>query len=366
MTMPNAGSPRSFDDLTHFDEFVLFGAGGGAHEVETVLGDAGKRVIGYCDNSPAKQGSAFNGKPVFRPGDLKTMMGANRAIIISAAYQSEIANQLTGELGIDRARVFPFVSPMFRSHFGRKAVEPYLAAFEDLMGRLEDAESRDYLCALMRFRWTMDPADLRRNPKLAGFYHYKAKGLGPHKGDHIIDVGAFTGDTAEMYLERLDGDAHVSALEPLQRNLDAMARTVEEKNLQGKVSIYPFAAGDAPGNAEIVSGAQSSDPRATLRLAQAPARETIRVETLDRLFLQGKRRADFIKIDVEGFEPAVLSGGEKLIARDRPGMALALYHTPEQLFTLPAQLDAITPGYRFFLGHHPSAPYECELFAAQG
>lgn len=361
---PNTGAPRSFDDLLAFDEFVLFGAGGGTHEVESVLGDAGKRVIGYCDNSPAKQGQKFNGKPVFRPGELKTMMGPKRAIVISAAYQSEIAAQLTGDLGVERARVFPFVSPMFRNHFGRRAVEPHLAAFEDLMGRLEDQESRDYLSALMRFRWTMDPADLRRNPLLAGFYHYKAAGLGPRKGDHIVDVGAYTGDTAQMYLERLSGDAHVSALEPLPRNLEAMARTIEENGLKDKVSIYPFAAGDAPGTAEIISGAPVSDPRATLRSADAPSRETIRVETLDRLFLSGKRRVNFIKIDVEGFEPAVLAGGAQLIARDRPDLALALYHTPEQLFTLPAQLDRIAPGYRFYLGHHPSAPYECELFAS--
>lgn len=361
---PNSGTPRSFDDLLAFDEFVLFGAGGGAHEVEAVLGDAGKRVIGYCDNSAAKQGQAFNGKPVFRPGELKTMLRQNRAVVIAAAYQSEIATQLTVELGVEQARVFPFVSPMFRNHFGQRAVEPHLAQFEALMGRLADSESRDYLSALMRFRWTMDPADLRRNPRLAGFYHYKAPGLGPKKGDHIIDVGAYTGDTAQMYLERLDGDAHVSALEPLPRNLEAMARTIDESDLKGKVSIYPFAAGDAPGTAEIVSGAPLSDPRATLRSADAPSREAIRVETLDRLFLSGRRPVNFIKIDVEGFEPAVLSGGAQLIARDRPGLALALYHTPEQLFTLPAQLDRIAPGYQLYLGHHPSAPYECELFAS--
>ena len=43
-------------------------------------------------------------------------------------------------------------------------------------------------------------------------------------------------------------------------------------------------------------------------------------------------------------------------------LAVAAYHAPDHLWRIPALLDALCPGYRIYLGHHPAAAYECELF----
>ena len=224
--------------------------------------------------------------------------------------------------------------------------------------RLADAQSRNYLDALIAFRWTMDPARLARNPKLKGFYLYDAPAMGPRPGDHIVDVGAYNGDSAIAYLDRLQGNARVSALEPLPQNLAALNQTMATHRFGRAIAAIPFGAGDVPATAAIDSEDDAPDARATLR-GKPGASTTIRIETLDRLFAQD--RVDFIKIDIEGQDPYALSGARDVLRRDAPGLAIAAYHAPDHLWAIPALLDRLQPGYRIHLGHHPAAAYECEL-----
>ncbi|NWH08249.1 MAG: FkbM family methyltransferase [Alphaproteobacteria bacterium] len=353
------GAPRGLDDVLACERFVLFGAGGAAGEVERFLAAHGKSVIAFADNAAAKQGTTFRGKPVWAPSELGNRLGARDAIVIASAYQTEIASQLADTLGPAASRVFPFLSGMFAPQFGRQAVEPYTDELGRLRERLSDEESKTYLDALIAFRWTMDARRLRRNPRLTGFYAYDAPHLGPKPGDLIIDCGAYTGDTALLYLKRLDGNAQIVALEPVPANFSELIETIAREGLAGRITPLPLGAGETPSSAHIASDEDGADPRATLR-KNAGGIE-IRLETLDCLLSAGPR-VGFIKIDVEGFEPAVLRGARRILGQDRPGLAVAAYHLPEHLWQLPQLIDELAPGYRLHLGHHPASVFECELF----
>ncbi len=352
------GTPRGTDALAGFKRAILFGAGASAHEVERVLARFAIPVIAFADNGAAKQGTQFRGCPVIAPAALPALMDGATAIVIASVYQHEIATQLQA-LGIAPEAIFPFVSPMFAGHFG---VPAFAGADDDLTrlpARLADDASRAYVEALLAFRWTMDPLRLARNQRLRGYYDYDAPGLGPHSGDHIVDVGAYDGDSAIAYLTRLKGEARVSALEPLPQNLAALERTVATHAFGSRIVPVRFGAGAAPMTAEIDSEEAGTDPRATLR-GKPGARAAIRIETIDRLFAH--ERVDFIKIDIEGADPAALEGARTVLHRDKPGLAIAAYHAPEHLWRIPALLDSLCPGYRIHVGHHPAAAYECELF----
>lgn len=351
------GEARGVETLGQFKRAILFGAGASAVEVEKVLEGFGIVIVAFCDNSAAKQGTQFRGLPIIGPGDLTTYLDDETAIIISSVYQSEISTQLAA-LGIPETSVFPFISPMFAGHFGEAAFQNS-EGLDRLAARFEDEASRSYLEALISFRWTMNPSALKRNPCLTGFYTYLHADLGPSQGDHIVDVGAFDGDSAVAYLKRLSGHARVSALEPLPQNLAALEQTIATHEFGRNIAAIPFGAGATPSTAEIDSDADDIDPRATLR-GKDGASSFIRIETIDRLFAND--RVDFIKIDIEGHDPAALEGAKMVLNRDRPGLAIAAYHAPDHLWRIPALLDDLCPGYRIFLGHHPAAAYECELF----
>jgi hypothetical protein len=111
----------------------------------------------------------------------------------------------------------------------------------------------------------------------------------------------------------------------------------------------------------MASGDTPADPRA--RVGGTHGEELTTVETLDRLFFGKKDKVvDFIKIDIEGFELEAIDGARNIIRTQAPDFAIAGYHKPEHLWEIPERLDAIRPGYRIFIGHHPSAVYECEFF----
>jgi FkbM family methyltransferase len=358
LDLSHLGSPRDVNALAMFRRAILFGAGASAFETQKILDRFGIEIIAYADNSAAKQGKTFRDRPVIAPAGIEALLDGTTAIVIASVYQREIAEQLAG-LGIPAGLVFPFVSPMFEGHFGRAAFLDADAGFAQLAERLADDASRSYLAALTAYRWTMNPLELQRNPQLAGFYDYRATGLGPNPGDHIVDVGAFDGDSAVAYLKRLNGNARVSGLEPLPQNLAALQRTIDSHEFGSRITPVPFGAGSEPATAELDSEDDAPDARATLR-GKPGARASIRIETIDRLFAND--HVDFIKIDIEGHDPAALEGARAVLNRDKPGLAIAAYHAPEHLWRIPALIDALCPGYRIYLGHHPAAAYECELF----
>ncbi len=363
------GPQRSVADLLRFQKFYLFGASAGAVEVEAFLAARDKDVIGFLDNAPEKHGTLFRGRTIFDPASLPSIMDPDCAVIISSAYQVEIAEQLISQLRIDPAAVFPFVSEMFHKHFGAAMVETHAADIELLMSAVADRESRDYIANLIKFRWTMDPRALRRNPCLAGFYDYQptgangSGGIGPFKGDRIIDCGAFNGDTARSFLERLDQDCEIIAIEPVTTNYDALSRWVDANGLDRKVTPLKVGVGELRATMTIDIAPNEEDPRATVALCKNNTQtEEITIESIDAIVNGSENKIDYVKIDIEGFEPEALKGARAVLNRDRPDLAIAGYHKAEHLWELPQLIATLEPAYRFYVGHHPAAPYECEFF----
>jgi len=69
-----------------------------------------------------------------------------------------------------------------------------------------------------------------------------------------------------------------------------------------------------------------------------------------------------IKMDIEGAEPDALRGAEATLRRNRPGLAVALYHKPEHLWEIPLWLAGLGLGYRMYLRGHLHSGYELILY----
>ena len=77
----------------------------------------------------------------------------------------------------------------------------------------------------------------------------------------------------------------------------------------------------------------------------------------------GLDRVDFIKLDIEGAELDALRGAPPDPLRDRPRLAISLYHRPEDWTTIPRFLADLDRSYRFSLGHFTIHAEETVLFA---
>jgi FkbM family methyltransferase len=123
----------------------------------------------------------------------------------------------------------------------------------------------------------------------------------------VIDVGANMGITAIEYAGIFES---VEAFEPIA-DVYKQLQMVIERNGITNVSTHPVALSDHPGTAQMSYRPNNSFASAV----NARGGETIQTATLDSYQFQS---VDFIKIDVEGLETAVIDGGWNTIEQQRP------------------------------------------------
>lgn len=83
--------------------------------------------------------------------------------------------------------------------------------------------------------------------------------------------------------------------------------------------------------------------------------------TIDEYF--DKIKVGFIKMDIEGAERKALSGGMKIIRRDRPILAISIYHSLDDIVEIPEMLMNELNDYGFFIRKHANTYAEAILYA---
>ena len=71
----------------------------------------------------------------------------------------------------------------------------------------------------------------------------------------------------------------------------------------------------------------------------------------------------FIKADIESYELDMLIGAEKIIRRDRPKLAIAIYHNASDMYQILLWLHSLGMGYKFAVRHHTPDLYDTILYA---
>lgn len=220
--------------------------------------------------------------------------------------------------------------------------------------RLEDKESRDLLLRICAFRLGYDlPYSAFQSTEDQYFNPLSLQNL---LGQSIsyVDCGAYEGDTyAELLKHPELAVRHAVLLEPDPENYLRLVSCVAEWKTQAiclplagadRYSILSFSAGQ--GEAGSIGEAGNSQVAAV---------------ALDQLL--PNHDVDFIKIDVEGAEAALLRGARRLIERCRPVLALSLYHNPQDLWELPELLFEMCTDYRFYVRQHHFNSFDCVLYA---
>jgi FkbM family methyltransferase len=189
------------------------------------------------------------------------------------------------------------------------------------------------------------------DPEFAALPEVQA--LGP--GDVVLDVGAFVGDTAVVFLDR---GCEVIAIEPYRDAYECMVRNLTPYRL-----ARPFYGAAGDGRALAATGRFGEPGNFGARMLEEirGAAPSVRIDVLDF------SRLDFCKIDVEGCEPMVLDGMRETIRRCRPLLLIEAYDDllAAHGFTRPdvlARLSAL--GYRWRVAIGDAAEPRCDYLAA--
>jgi FkbM family methyltransferase len=184
-------------------------------------------------------------------------------------------------------------------------------------------------------------------------YRDPAVGAHPRPGDVAIDGGGCWGETALWLAHMVGAEGHVHTFEPGPKNRELLLRNLAQNpHLRERISVRAEPLGALAGEQLWIEDALA--PGAGLKNAEemqgkANMVET-RIETIDALVARGELpRVDFIKLDVEHAELAVIRGASETIRTQRPRLAISCYHRPDDLAMIPAAIDALGVTYRWYL-----------------
>jgi FkbM family methyltransferase len=195
------------------------------------------------------------------------------------------------------------------------------------------------------------------------FFERGPLAIQPREGDHVVDSGACFGDTALAFAAAVGPAGRVYAFEPVGKHLEIIRHNVAQNpSLGDTIRVFPVGLGDV--SHPQVEPVRSDFLNPGFSLSGMADQGAIPLETLDNLVARGEvERVDFIKMDVEGAELAGLRGAEQTLRRFRPRLAISVYHRAEDPYEIPAYLDSLGLGYKFYLEHYTIHAEETVLYA---
>jgi hypothetical protein len=68
-------------------------------------------------------------------------------------------------------------------------------------------------------------------------------------------------------------------------------------------------------------------------------------------------------MDIEGAELKALKGASDIIRKNRPKLAISVYHKQNDMIDIPLFLKSVIPDYRLYIRHYSIYPAETVLYA---
>ncbi len=166
------------------------------------------------------------------------------------------------------------------------------------------------------------------------WHQYDTKYTPVNSDDVLVDCGASEGIWSLSIINKVK---KIYLLEPQTNYCDALKKTFSSFPDE-KVEIINCAAGNSDGKCEISkSGLVGKVSYNTEGYTS--------IYKLDTLFAD--KKISFIKADIEGFEFEMLKGAKNIIQRDKPKIAVAVYHDANNWQEIKNYLTSIVLEYKF-------------------
>ncbi|QFY88677.1 FkbM family methyltransferase [Magnetovirga frankeli] len=343
------------DGPVTFRRAVLFGAGLLGSKVKALLEYYGVEVLAFVDNNEQLWGTQKDGVPVLSPHDLSGY--GDCRIIVSSMYFDSIFMQLR-RMGFDTTigRVCVRSNLAGAAEFRPWVYEKVRDEIDSILVGLADDESRRVFSSLIHSIGKGDYGFL----SLSTYPQYAHPQVRAKEGDRVIDVGAMNGDTSLMFADFVGDEGKVYAFEPSEENYPWMIEKLQASGIGQRVA--PVKMGLWDKRAELRFSTEHSEPGC--HQITEHGESLIHVVSLDSFVeKEGLDRVSLIKSDVEGAEPQVLAGAAGTIREFRPKLQISIYHQVEHLWEIKQQIDAIQPGYCYFVGQHSLKGTETVLYA---
>lgn len=177
-------------------------------------------------------------------------------------------------------------------------------------------------------------------------------------GDVVLDVGAFTGNSAAYFANQAAAGGMVGKVYSFEPHPDTFAAL--QRNMSSRPDVVCVHSGCSDEDGEACLLGDGVGAVLSTRGISVP------VCTIDR-FVEARaslNRVDFIKMDIEGLEPKALAGARETIRRFHPRMAICIYHRSEHFYSILEQICSYGKPYAFYLKNSEQTRWGTVLFCA--
>ncbi|WP_194945018.1 FkbM family methyltransferase [Shewanella sp. TC10] len=338
------------------NKVYLFGAGIQGQIFLRAMQASKVKVVAVID-SYARH-SELNGIPVIKPDAVtdKSLPIYISVGLISRKIKAELLSlgfQFPADF-TESLQAFPTIIDELKCHslwysdnISERVNHKEIAKFNDL---LVDETSRHLLAKLVKFRTDFSIENYIEPDTQLQYFTDDIPALTSLESIRFVDAGAYNGDTLQSLFtvasqKQIPID-YCASFEPDPANLTGLNQAVTSicKDEQvGDIFVYP--AGVWHESAQLSFEAESNTS-SKLSLGGIDA-TTINCVALDDVLYGAK--PNFIKMDVEGAEQAALSGTTRIIQDFTPVLAICLYHTPADLWEIPALINKLNSNYDMYL-----------------
>ena len=335
--------------------FVL-GAGGEGARLIAECEVAGIEVIKLFDNDVTKRGRSINGV-LIEPYD--ALLDSNNEIpVIIASHRTYSATIGLRSLGFNVANyaALQILYPeFFKPHMFYDGLHDDLVTngheIIKLFDALSNIESQKVLDAIIGYRITLDPENLR------GLIDWDLYGLSNvirlNEEEVYVDGGSFDGDSIKIFMERVSGlYKRIYAFEPDPKTYKKLCENLlEYENIVTVNKGLHSCENQLRFNNDGSRGAIIADA----------GNIVINTCAIDHVVTD--QVATFIKMNIEGTELEALDGARETITKSKPKLAISLYHRPSDLWAIPKKISNLGLGYEMHLSQHDGGIIESVLYA---
>ena len=232
----------------------------------------------------------------------------------------------------------------------RKFFKENMGEIKNNLSVLSDDKSRDVYKKIIKFRCTHK---LRDFPVYNCKNQYFDKEIVPISEGYVFaDGGAYTGDTIETFIKFCNGKySEIICFEPDPENIKALNNNNINRD---NISIIPKGLWNEQTTLHF-----SMDQTASRISDEGDV--SVVVTSID---MEEKcRNVNFIKMDIEGAELKALDGAIETIKRNKPLLAICIYHSNEDMINIIKWVSDLNLGYSLYVRHHSFDIHETVLYA---
>lgn len=176
----------------------------------------------------------------------------------------------------------------------------------------------------------------------------------------FVDCGAYVGDTVKQFLKKTGGKYQkVICFEPDFSNYRKLNKLADRY-----VNIITYRKGTYSSSGKMYFnslGSSSSDIANVECVGEGQMGEEVEVVALDDI--SECCDVSFLKMDIEGAEWETLKGADRIIRKNKPILAICIYHSDEDMIRIPKLIKEKYPWYRLYVRQHFFLPLETVLYA---